>query len=59
MQRLAARQFPSGEAAVTWNGLLGDGKRVPGGRYLVRVVARNALGRVEQTSTFRVQRTAR
>lgn len=59
VQRLAARQFPSGEAAVTWNGLLGDGKRVPGGRYLVRVVARNALGRVEQTSTFRVQRTAR
>jgi hypothetical protein len=59
VQRLAARQFPPGAATVTWNGLLGDETRVPGGRYLVRVVARNVLGRVEQTATFRVQRTAR
>ncbi len=57
--RLAARQFPAGEAEVVWNGLLPDGKRASGGRYVVRVVARNALGRVEQVAGFRVQRTAR
>ncbi len=59
VQRLAQRQFPAGEAAVAWNGLEPDGTRVKGGRYLVRVVARNALGRVEQVASFRVQRTAR
>jgi hypothetical protein len=57
--RLAQRQFPGGEASVAWNGLQPDGTRVKGGRYSVRVVARNALGRVEQLVGIRVQRTAR
>ena len=59
VQRLAQRQFPAGDASVVWTGLQPDGKRVKGGRYQVRVVARNALGRLEQVVRFRVQRTAR
>jgi Phosphodiester glycosidase/FlgD Ig-like domain len=57
--RLAQRQFPAGASSLVWNGLQPDGKRVVGGPYRVRVVARNALGRVEQLVGFRVQRTAR
>ena len=56
LRRLAARKFPLGTASVVWNGL--DRKRVAvkGGRYIIRVVVSNALGRMELTRAVGVQR---
>ncbi len=56
LRRLADRRFPLGAAFVAWNGL--DRKRVAvkGGRYVIRVVASNALGRMELTNAVGVQR---
>lgn len=58
VRTLARRSYPAGEASVTWDGLGRDGKGVKGGRYVVRVVATNELGRTEQTRPLRVRRIA-
>ncbi|HEY7729659.1 MAG TPA: hypothetical protein VH950_02040, partial [Gaiellaceae bacterium] len=52
------RRYRQGPAAIVWNGL-GKGRvAVRGGAYVVRVVARNALGTTELTRRFGVQRIA-
>ena len=50
------RRYPRGAATLVWNGLARGRVPVAGGAYLVRVVARNALGAVELTRRFGVQR---
>jgi flagellar hook assembly protein FlgD len=59
LRRLARRTFPAGEATVSWDGLGRDKKPVAGGRYVLRVVAKSELGKVEQTRPFRVRRVVR
>lgn len=55
--RIAAlRRFEAGEQTVTWNGRLGTGKLVTGGRYVVRVEASNELGRVSLETKLLVRR---
>ena len=56
VRTLTRRKAPVGGAAVVWNGLDRTKKAVRGGAYLVRVTARNALGTVELSRKFRVQR---
>jgi hypothetical protein len=56
---LADRRYPVGSASVVWNGLDRARGPVKGGRYVVRVVARNALGRMELTRVVGVQRVKR
>ncbi len=56
VRTLATRRYGSGAHGVTWNGLDRTGKPVKGGRYVARVVAKNELGVVELTRSFRVQR---
>ena len=58
VRSLTRRLYPAGDASVTWNGLGRDRKAVRAGRYLVRVVATNALGRVEQSKPVLVRRVA-
>ena len=41
---------------MTWNGLDRTKKAVKGGGYVVRVVARNALGTLDLARNLRVQR---
>jgi hypothetical protein len=47
VRTLALRRYQPGTQRVIWNGLDRSRKRVRGGVYLARVVARNTLGRVE------------
>ena len=49
---------PRVRSGVTWNGLDRTRKPVKGGRYVVRVVAKNALGTLDLARTLRVQRIA-
>jgi len=58
LRTLAKRTYAAGTQGVTWNGL--DRARTPvkGGRYVVRVVAKNALGALDLARTLRVQRIA-
>jgi hypothetical protein len=56
VRTLAIRRYPLGNPAVVWNGLGRDKKAVKGGKYVVHVVAKNALGTVELTHDVRVQR---
>lgn len=57
LRTLARRSYPAGSNPVlVWNGLDRDRKPVKGGAYLVRVVAKNALGTIELTRDIRVQR---
>jgi hypothetical protein len=56
VRTLALRRYAPGPRALVWNGLGRDRKAVRGGRYLVRVVARNELGRAELVRPFAVQR---
>ncbi len=56
VRTLARRSYPTGDRALVWNGLDRQRKAVKGGRYVVRVVARNALGTIELTHDLRVQR---
>lgn len=56
VRTLARRSYPIGSRALVWNGLGRDRKAVKGGKYVVRVVARNGLGAIELTRDVRVQR---
>ena len=47
VRTLATRRYPAGDPAVVWNGLDRERKAVKGGKYVIRVVARNALGTIE------------
>ncbi len=58
VRRLAARRYAAGAQQVVWNGLDRKGKRVKGGVYRVRVVARSALGTVEAAELFSVRQIA-
>lgn len=58
VRTLARRSYAAETPVLLWNGLGRDGKRVRGGRYLVRVVARNELGTAELVARFAVQRIA-
>ncbi len=44
LRTLAKRSYTAGVRGVTWNGLDRKKKAVKGGTYVVRVVARNAIG---------------
>jgi len=56
VRTLARRFYPVSSPALVWNGLDRERKAVKGGKYVVRVVARNALGTLELTHDVRVQR---
>jgi hypothetical protein len=56
VRTLASRAYPAGPRALVWNGLDRQRSAVKGGRYVVRVAARNTLGTVELTHGVRVQR---
>jgi flagellar hook assembly protein FlgD len=56
VRTLALRRYRPGQPSVVWNGLDRARRAVKGGPYVVRVVARNALGTVELTRRLRVQR---
>jgi flagellar hook assembly protein FlgD len=56
VRTLALRRYAAGLQALVWNGLGRDRKAVRGGRYLVRLVARNDLGRLELVRPVTVQR---
>ena len=47
--RSPGARYPAGSRALVWNGLDRQRKAVKGGTYVVRVVARNALGTIELT----------
>lgn len=55
VRTLALRRYRSGPRQVLWNGLDRARKRVKGGVYTARVVARNTLGTVELTAPIRVR----
>jgi hypothetical protein len=56
VRTLARASYPVGEVALAWNGIRSDRKPVVGGRYVVRVVARNEAGSVEQAKPLVVRR---
>jgi len=56
VRTLANSRYPIGNPGVIWNGLARDRKPVKGGRYIVRIAAKNELGTVELTRDVRVQR---
>ena len=56
VRTLARRSYPVGGRALVWNGLDRQRKAVKGGRYVVRIVAKNALGTIELVHDLRVQR---
>jgi hypothetical protein len=56
VRTLAKRRYSPGPQGVTWNGLDRAKKAVKGGKYVVRVVARNPLGTIDLTHDLRVQR---
>jgi hypothetical protein len=56
VRTLATRRYGSGSQGVTWNGLDRARKPVKGGRYFVRVVAKNGLGTIDLARYLRVQR---
>ena len=56
VRTLALRRYQAGQPGVVWNGLDRQRKAVKGGKYVIRVVARNALGTIELTRPVRVQR---
>ena len=49
LRRFARRSFRAGTRSVSWNGLVRRRPALYPGRYVVRVVAQNALGRSELT----------
>jgi hypothetical protein len=59
VRSLALRRMEPGEASVTWNGRLRNGKLAPTGRYVVRVAATNDLGVVTLDGPLVVRRTRR
>jgi hypothetical protein len=58
VRALAKRTYAAGAQGVTWNGLDRTRTLVKGGGYVVRVVAKNALGTLDLARTLRVQRIA-
>lgn len=56
VRTLARRSYPTGGSTLAWNGLDRERRAVKGGWYVVRVVARNALGTIELKRDVRVQR---
>ncbi len=57
VRTLATRRYARGVTPrLVWNGLGRDRKPVKGGKYVVRVVARNGLGSIELRRDVRVQR---
>jgi Phosphodiester glycosidase len=56
VRTLAKRRYGPGLQGVTWNGLDRAKKAVKGGKYIVRVVARNPLGTIDLAHDLRVQR---
>lgn len=56
VRTLAKRRYGPGPQGVTWNGLDRARKVVKGGKYVVRVVARNPLGTIDLARDLRVQR---
>ena len=56
LRTLARRTYQVGSPTLVWNGLDRTKKAVRGGQYVVRVTARNALGTIELSRKFRVQR---
>lgn len=58
VRTLALRRYRPGEQGVVWNGLDRTRRRVKGGIYTARVVARNALGTSELTAPIRVRQIA-
>jgi hypothetical protein len=56
VRTLAQRRYPIGTPGVVWNGLDREKKPVKGGRYVVKVAAKNGLGTMELTRDVRVQR---
>ena len=53
---VADRSFAAGRQQVVWNGRSAGGRAVPGGRYVVRVTAGNAVGEVALEAALRVRR---
>ena len=47
VRTLAMRSLRPGPRGVVWNGLDRRQKAVKGGKYVIRVVAKNALGTIE------------
>ncbi len=56
VRTLATRRYGPGPQGVSWNGLDRSRKAVKGGKYVVRVVARNPLGTIDLARNLRVQR---
>jgi hypothetical protein len=56
LRTLAKRSYTAGVRGVTWNGLDRKKNAVKGGTYVVRVVARNAIGTLDLARNVRVQR---
>jgi flagellar hook assembly protein FlgD len=56
IRTLAKRRYGPGLQGVTWNGLDRTRKAVKGGRYVVRVVAKNPLGSIDLARPLGVQR---
>lgn len=56
VRTLARRRYGPGRQGVIWNGLGRDRKAVKGGKYIIRVVAKNALGTIQLSLDTRVQR---
>jgi hypothetical protein len=55
VRTLALRRYQTGPRQVLWNGLDRERKRVKGGLYTARVVARNGLGESELETPIRVR----
>ncbi len=58
MRVVANRRLTAGDQSVTWSGARGNGKLVAGGRYVVRVEARNEVGAVYLERGLTVRRLA-
>jgi hypothetical protein len=58
LKTVVRRPYEPGQIAVVWNGRRRDGRLAYGGRYLVRVVARNELGSVSLEQQLTVRRIA-
>ena len=56
VRTLATRRYAPGPQGVTWNGLDRSKKAVKGGKYVLRVLAKNTLGTIELARDLRVQR---
>ena len=58
VRTLALRRYDAGDQSVVWNGLDRQKKRVKGGVYRARVVAKSVLGTVQLVRTFTIRQIA-